>query len=198
VKLYSYVVARDFGFAPNPFYNVCTLATCKPKIRGCASIGDWVIGTGSKQRHRDGYLVYAMRISDTMTFDEYWFASEYRMKRPTFSGSKKLAYGDNIYFLNPDNSWHQENSHHSNDDGSPNMNNINRDTVYPRVLISDKFVYWGGQGPRIPILFRDYSGWDICAVRGHKVNFPESMVKSFIAWLGSLNKKGYLGDPLDW
>ena len=32
MKLYSYIVARDFGFAPNPFYGFCTLATCKPKI----------------------------------------------------------------------------------------------------------------------------------------------------------------------
>src|SRR5712671_5339411 len=33
MRLYSYVVARDFGFAPNPFFGVCTLATCKPDIR---------------------------------------------------------------------------------------------------------------------------------------------------------------------
>lgn len=30
-KGYSYVVARDFGFAPNPFNGFLTLATCKPK-----------------------------------------------------------------------------------------------------------------------------------------------------------------------
>ncbi|WP_225761747.1 hypothetical protein [Acinetobacter sp. Marseille-P8610] len=33
MKIFSYVVSRDFGFAPNPFFNFCTLATCKPKIR---------------------------------------------------------------------------------------------------------------------------------------------------------------------
>lgn len=44
LKLYSYVVARDFGFAPNPFHGYCTLATCKPDIRATASVGDWVIG----------------------------------------------------------------------------------------------------------------------------------------------------------
>src|SRR5882762_6472831 len=47
VRLYSYVVARDFGFAPNPFYGFCTLATCKPRIRAHACVGDWVLGTGS-------------------------------------------------------------------------------------------------------------------------------------------------------
>src|SRR5262245_31415483 len=45
VRLYSYVVARDYGFAPNPFYGFCTLATCKPDIRRTADIGDWIVGT---------------------------------------------------------------------------------------------------------------------------------------------------------
>ena len=48
MRLHSYVVARDYGFAPNPFFGVCTLATCKPKIRSAAKLGDWVMGTGSK------------------------------------------------------------------------------------------------------------------------------------------------------
>ncbi len=30
---YEYVMTSDIGFAPNPFYGVCTLACCKPKIR---------------------------------------------------------------------------------------------------------------------------------------------------------------------
>ena len=50
MKLFSYVVARDYGFAPNPFFSTCTLATCKPKIRRTASVGDWIIGTGSKKK----------------------------------------------------------------------------------------------------------------------------------------------------
>ena len=31
-KSYSYVVARDYGFAPNPFNGILTLAACKPVI----------------------------------------------------------------------------------------------------------------------------------------------------------------------
>ena len=31
--LFSYVVATDSGFAPNPFFGLCTLACCKPAIR---------------------------------------------------------------------------------------------------------------------------------------------------------------------
>ena len=44
MKLFSYILARDFGFAPNPFYSICSLATCKPIIRKKAQIGDWIIG----------------------------------------------------------------------------------------------------------------------------------------------------------
>jgi hypothetical protein len=55
--LHSYVVARDYGFAPNPFFGVCTLATCKPLIRRIAHIGDWIVGTGSKKRKREKRIV---------------------------------------------------------------------------------------------------------------------------------------------
>ena len=72
MKLHSYVVARDYGFAPNPFFGICTLATCKPGIRGVAQIGDWVVGTGSKKHRREKHIVYAMRVTMAMTFNEYW------------------------------------------------------------------------------------------------------------------------------
>ena len=74
MRLFSYVVARDYGFAPNPFHGRCTLATCKPRIRNAAAIGDWVIGTGSSTASKEGRLVYAMRITKTMTFNQYWMA----------------------------------------------------------------------------------------------------------------------------
>ncbi|HAT2715113.1 TPA: hypothetical protein I8303_003898, partial [Aeromonas hydrophila] len=72
-RVHSYVVRYDSGFAPNPFYEYCTLATCKPNIRKGADIGDWVVGSGSNDRsvRRGGYLVYAMQVTETMTFDEY-------------------------------------------------------------------------------------------------------------------------------
>jgi hypothetical protein len=41
-RIYSYVVRYDSGFAPNPFYGYCTLATCKPDIRRGAEVGDLV------------------------------------------------------------------------------------------------------------------------------------------------------------
>jgi hypothetical protein len=41
-RLFTYVIAEDWGFAPNPFFGVLTLNCCKPQIRQQAEVGDWV------------------------------------------------------------------------------------------------------------------------------------------------------------
>ena len=151
MRLFSYVVARDYGFAPNPFYGYCTIATCKQKIRRIASEGDWVLGTGSKSRQRADRVVFAMRITDTLDFDDYWSDPRFLSKRPNLQGSRKQAFGDNIYHRVSDSSrWLQENSHHSYSDGTANPHNIEQDTSADRVLISNDFAYWGGSGPELP------------------------------------------------
>ena len=195
MRLYSYVVARDYGFAPNPFYEYCTLATCKPAIRGAAKVGDWVIGTGSARNKRRGFLVYAMKVNEVMTFEEYWQDARFLQKRPNLHGSMKQAYGDNIYHRGKESGvWIQEDSHHSLEDGTTNLVNLKTDTKSPNVLISTDFVYYGGTGPKIPEAFND----EICARRGHKSNFPEEFISSFENWLRSSDEHGYLGAPLDW
>lgn len=198
MRLYSYVVARDYGFAPNPFYGVCTLATCKPNIRGLAAIGDWVVGTGSGTRKRKGYLVYVMQVSEAMTFNQYWEDPRFQRKKPNLRGSKKQAFGDNIYTKDPMNKWLQLDSHHSYVGGKPNKFNIKNDTRTDRVLIGNKFAYWGGKGPQIPVRFRRFQGHDICAGRNHKSRFPESMTDEFVEWFDSLGVTGYVDAPLDW
>ncbi len=198
MRLFSYVVVRDYGFAPNPFFGACTLATCKPSIRRTASVGDWVIGTGSSTRSRRGHLVYAMRITEDMTFNQYWCHHRFFLKRPNLRGSKKQAFGDNIYFKHPSGEWTQQDSHHSYAGGTPNQHNISRDTGANRVLVSTDYAYWGGEGPEIPARFRDYRGYDVCAGHGHKCRFPHMMVTDFVDWFRSTSETGYLGSPLDW
>ena len=197
--LFSYVVSRDYGFAPNPFYGICTLATCKPRIRRTASVGDWVVGTGSQKRDRQGFLVYVMLVSEVMTFNEYWTDPRFSRKRPNLKGSVKQAFGDNIYFKNEDGRWHQQDSHHSYRGGKWNQHNIQRDTSADRVLIGEEYVYWGRESPKIPKRFRDYKGGDICKTGpGHKCTFPAGLVEEFIQWFCSLDVHGYQGEPLDW
>ncbi len=200
MRLYSYVVARDYGFAPNPFHGTCTLATCKPEIRKTAQVGDLIIGTGSKTLERRGYLVFAMKVSEHMTFDKYWTDRRFRQKRPNLRGSWKQAYGDNIYNWDKDRDcWRQEDSHHSKSDGTPNLKNIRNDTRVDRVLVGRHFAYWGGEGPKIPLKIRKLGDLDIChSGRGHRCNFSEEQVQHFCGWLLSLRQTGYRGKPLEW
>lgn len=193
-KLYSYVVARDYGFAPNPFFGFCTLATCKPEIRKAAHVDDWVVGTGSKTRNHGDRIVFGMHVTEVVTFDEYWADPRFQVKKPYLLSSKKLAFGDNIYFKKKG-VWHQENSHHSGANGKPNRANIARDTKYDRLLISDDFIYWGGQGPVIPSSLNRR----LCKRGpGHRSDFDVSFINAVTTWLRSFEEWGYAGQPLDW
>ena len=198
MRIYSYVIARDFGFAPNPFHGTCTLATCKPIIRRGAKEGDWIIGTGSAGRGKRGHLIFAMRVSETLSFNEYWNDPRFQCKKPNLNAAKKQAFGDNIYFQDDDKGWHQLNSHHSFSNGEKNMSNVVNDTQTNRMLLSTEFAYWGEMAPLIPQCFRDFEGQDICAVRGHKINFSKNLVTSFVDWFHSQNSTGFIGAPIEW
>lgn len=195
--LYSYVIARDYGFAPNPFHGFCTLATCKPVIRRVAQVGDWIVGTGSAGRNRTGQLVCAMRVTETMTFDEYWLEPRFQLKRPDLTGSRMRAFGDNIYHRDEDGNWVQEDSHHSLPGGEMNVVNLADDTQTDRVLISSEFWYFGARAPVIPNRFRGEGIYDICALRGHKNNFPADFAEEFIEWVRQ-HESGCTGRPERW
>ncbi len=199
MRLFSYVVARDYGFAPNPFGDYCTLCTCKPEIRRLASVGDWILGTGSKTRGRQDHAVFMMCVSEALTFDQYWADERFRRKRPNLRGSKKQAFGDNIYFRESGEApWQQLDSHHSLSDGSPNDENIAHDTRVNRVLVSDDFAYWGGMGPALPASLMDPKRLDVRAGRGRRSRFADSEIERVVTWFRDRSESGYLGAPLDW
>lgn len=199
MRLYSYVVAYDIGFAPNPFYGYCTLATCKQEIRAKAEIGDWVVGTGSKQAGLGGRLVYAMQVDEILTYDQYWTDIRFARKRPKLNGSMKQQYGDNIYHRNKNGLWVQANSRHSLSDGTPNQGHIDRDTKSESVLISERFVYYGGEGPIIPTHIRSDYGMDLVhGAPSHRCRFPEDMRRAVVEWIIQELGHGLQSDPRDW
>lgn len=194
-NLYSYVVARDYGFAPNPFHGFCTLATCKPQIRRAAKVNDWIVGTGPKGKGLKERIVYAMRISEALTFNEYWQDPRFILKRPHLHSSVCNAFGDNIYHRDAAGKWLQADSHHSYVHGRPNCANIRHDTGTDRVLIAQDFVYWGGSGPKLP----RFAGMDIRKDgQGHRCRFPPETVAAFIRWFNKLPETGVMADPVDW
>ena len=201
-RIYSYVVRYDSGFAPNPFYGYCTLATCKPDIRKAARPGDWVVGSGSAARpvRRGGYLVHAMRVTEILSFEEYNADPRFVRKKPYRSGSRKQSCGDNIYFRNPaGNCWLQRDSFHTTDAGEQHPRHIARDTGVNRVLISDDFIYYGGYGPRIPEELVDAGGRSVCKHGiGRNVFDDVGLIAAFEQWIRSLGEAGYKGAPYEW
>lgn len=195
--LHSYIVAYDSGFAPNPFNGYCTLATCKPDIRQHAAIGDWIVGTGSNRQgvRRGGFIVYAMRVREALTFAEYWNDPRFIRKKPNLFGSYRMACGDNIYRPTEGGGWKQLNSYHSNEDGTPFQKHINRDTSVDRVLISDDFVYFGAEGPEMPDNLKN-AGL-LLSGRGRKKIENPTAISQFETWLEGLGVRGYQGRPFD-
>jgi hypothetical protein len=197
-KVYFYVVDRDFGFAPNPFHGSCTLATCKPKIRARARIGDWVIGMGGARLNATGRCLFAMHVGQTRSFNEYWSDPDYFDKRPVRNGSSRMVVGDNVYHSDPTtNEWHQADSHHSNSDGTVNTHNLNKDTKTDRILISSNFFYFGALAPAVPQMILDRMGYRNC--RDYRV-FEQSSCMEFLTWLHERfgrQRNLVLGDPFD-
>lgn len=198
MRIFSYVVRYDYGFAPNPFEGWCTVATCKPQIRRSAEVGDWIVGTGSAQKRLAGQLVYAMRVNEILTFNEYWSDVRFSRKIPTDRGAVKRAYGDNIYHRTEDGSWVQADSRHSLEGGTPNPGHIETDTAVDAVLVSSYFSYYGGNGIVVPAHLREDFGVDLVhSGRGHRCDLPAELVTAGDEWLNSLDR-GILGRPADW
>ena len=114
MKLYSYVVASDSGFAPNPFWGYCTLATCKPAIRRKAEKGDWIIGASSTRNVGHGRLIHAMKITESpLSFDEYDTDRRFHKKKPKEHADLRYSRGDNIYYRDRKGAWKQRPSRHN-------------------------------------------------------------------------------------
>lgn len=195
--LYIYVVARDFGFAPNPYHGLCTLATCKPQIRSKAQIGDWVMGVGGRRLKATGKCVYLMKVSEILTYKNYWTDIRFVRKKPLRNGSLMMMVGDNVYHQEADSeTWIQSDSHHSNFDGTTNRENLKRDTSSDKVLVSDHFYYFGKSAIDVDLASIGYKNH-----LGHsKKDLCAEVISDFIDRIEHLHKKNLnliLDDPFD-
>ena len=199
MRVFSYKIARDYGFAPNPFHGVCTLATCKPQIRTSAQPGDIVVGCGCSGNGLAGRVICVLRISGKCSFQDYWDDPRFAMKKPFFRGSQSRAYGDNIYHHDEHGRWVQERSHHSFADGSMNEANLFRDIGSDSVLWSEDFAYFGRAASPIPDHLRAFDGDDLYPTgRSHRVGFSTAFVAAIETWFEQLPARGYLGRPAAW
>lgn len=148
MQCFSYVVARDYGFAPNPFHGYCTLAACKQKIRESANVGDWIVGFAPRCK-AERKVVYLMCVNEKISFNEYWQDERFALKKANVNSTLIRFFGDNIYHQE-NQVWVQENSHHSYIDGTTNEINLRNDVSGRFVLISSDFYYFGEMPIVIP------------------------------------------------
>lgn len=195
MTFYSYKITRDYGFAPNPFFGFCTLACCKPDIRAKAEVGDWIIGTGSIENKLLYNLIFIMKVSEKISFEDYWNDKRFIRKKPVLNGSLKQIHGDNIYYKE-NNQWCQMNSHHSFYDGGLNKANLKQDLRGKFVLISDCFIYLGSNYMKVPEKYLD-----LCPnskQRNYITIKDIELAKEFVEMLVNKYQFGFHGEPINW
>lgn len=200
--VYSYLIEHDLGLAPNPFGGYCTLAVCKPIIRKSSKlkIGDWIIGTASKsledtikRRGLTNKLIYAMQVTERITLNEYWNDKRFQYKKPIMHGTLVRMFGDNFYHQDKDGNWIQEDSAHSNSDGTCNLSHLKKDTGGNNALISNYFYYFGEKAPTIPNNLKE-----VCHTAIGQKKLSEQLGNEVIQWITSNFQTGIHGDPLNW
>ena len=163
----------DRGSAPNPFGGICTLALCKPQIRKYCEIGDWVLGFGSKQLDHENKMIYAMKVDDKMTFEEYdkFCNNQYRIKLPEHS-----TQGDCIlYKVDCSNTYKQrENVLHT-------YEIIQHEISSEFVLLSKQYYYFGDNAVEIPQHINPISPIG----RGYQSVKNQQYVNEFEEWINT-------------
>jgi len=184
MRLFSYCIPVDDGAAPNPFWGVCTLAICKPKIRSTAKKGDWVAGIGATRVEGDPKyskkLVYAMKITeDPMPLAQYneWCKEHLPEKIPDVTVMDwRKHLGDCIYYDFDLGGNPQQRT------GVHTEGNIPRDIGGKNALVSKHFYYFGDR----PIDIPDHLSDIIIQQQGHFSNKNDEHVESFINWIDGL------------
>lgn len=178
-SLFSYCIPVDDGAAPNPFWGVCSLAICKPKIRRAARLGDWVVGTGSKRSpigDISGYVVYAMQVTRRVTMRDYdrITRTELPGKLPDWdSPDFRRRVGDSIYDFSTTPATARRSVH--------DERNRKKDLSGEYALLSTHFYYFGDRPVELPEELRPI----IKAGQGHR-RIQDERIDQFVTWLESL------------
>ncbi len=193
VRIYAYILKADSGFAPNPFFGWCTLACCKPAIRRKARPGDWIVGI--TPRKLDNHLAYAMRMDESLTFEEYWSDRRFRSKRPRWRKGAPIVdkCGDNCYAPIGDGDFRQLRSQHwDHKNDREDKRGMAHDLNGERVLVAKRFCYYGGDAVPFPahVAFQP-------PARFNRVNFTDEEKSALLDFLKA-RPQGIRGQPRHW
>lgn len=179
--LYSYCLRYDSGAAPNPFWELCTLAICKPDIRRVANIGDWVVGLGSTNSPIGNIadcVVYAMQITDKMTlqkYDEYCRVHSPHKIPKWDSEIFEERVGDCIYY-------YSQGEQPVLRPGVHDISNQKGDLGGVNVLISQHFYYFGEKAVHLPASLTPI----VHKTPNHKSTANEPYKDAFVTWIEKL------------
>ena len=177
--LFSYCVLYDNGAAPNPFWNTCTLAICKPAIRRNAQVGDWIIGTGSKRYDFENHMIYAMKVTEIMLFEAYdQYCKEKLPKKIPDVNSKDMrrVFGDCIYDFSRKGLPTKRAGVHTIADRKKDLSGLH-------VLLSKHFYYFGSE----PIPLPNHLLKIVRQGQGHKSRLNEPYINGFVKWLSQFD-----------
>ena len=143
MKLYSYIVVSDNGYAPTQRMGFARLLIVSLRCVGLLTPAitwlGWPAPSTGKRVATYRPIIYAMRVTDVCSFEEFKIDERYRGHLYSDSNAREEEAKSN------------------------------------RALISNDFVYWGGDGPSLPPGLTD-----LIVGRGHKRNFPLEVVRAFV------------------
>lgn len=207
MRLFSYKMTHDTGFAPNPFGTTLTLATCKPQIRRLKKEGDWIAGFTSKALNGDRVgeerLVYLLRVGEKVLLADYFSEPRFQDKIPALGSAGPMPKaGDNIYrplapgACDPEHFEQLPNPNHwDRVINAPSAFDLRRDVSGQYALIADEFYYFGSRAITLP-----------CAVRpalprkqsSHGTRSSIELAERFVAFMRANFQPGRQGMPTQW
>lgn len=182
--LYSYTIPYDDGAAPNPYWGKMTLAICKPVIRRTAKIGDWIVGTGSKNSPLGDIrnsIVYLMKVTKVLTMQEYdQYCKRYLLNKIPDIKNKDIRrhVGDCIYDFSNGGIPKLRQSVHG-------LGNRKTDLGGDNVLLSEHFYYFGDHPLFLPKEFQSI----LKPNQGHKSASNNDIADDFIKWFMQMQLK---------
>lgn len=209
MSLYAYKLTHDTGFAPNPFWGVLTLATCKPKMRLKRDKGDWIAGFTSsglcRDRPGDERLIYLMHVEEKLRIAEYFEDERFADKIPNPDSDQAVQRaGDNIYRpLRPDaiapSDFEQlRNPNHWDGSSNCGVGDARKTDVNGQyVLIGRRFVYFGRNALHIPGDVRPAVPTNMSAYGAPTRH--EDRIRSFVEYVfEQADGKQVIAPPHDW
>jgi hypothetical protein len=139
-----------------------------------AQIGDWIVGTGSKEFGFDNKVVYAMEVTQKLTMQEYdtYCKEELPGKIPNWRGpTYKERVGDCIYDFDYEPACIRRGVH--DEDNRPT------DTGGKNVLLSDHFYYFGEH----PVTLPEYLWPIVKQGQAHKSVANQPYYEPFLSWV---------------